>query len=102
MLLLINKTSQYLFKEKDMNFPFFRGLANQQVFYQINSEVEFIELKITGNYYSINSYHAAQYPEKLKIREMILNLDNSLIEIDQFDFNRIKFECEQEKKLIAF
>jgi hypothetical protein len=85
-----------------MNFPFFRSLSNQQVFYQINSEVEFIELKITGNYYSINIYQASQYPEKLKIREMIMNEDKSLNEIDQFEFNRIKLNCQLEKKLIAF
>jgi hypothetical protein len=85
-----------------MIFPIYRSLANHLVLYQINSENEFIELKITGNYYSINSYHASQYPEKLKIREMILNSDKSLIEIDQIEFNRIKFKCEHEKKLIAF
>jgi hypothetical protein len=59
-------------------------------------------LKITGNYYSINSYFASQYPEKLKIREMILNEDKSLIEIDEKEFNRVKLKCEQENKLIAF
>lgn len=85
-----------------MNFPIYRSLANHLVLYQINSENEFIELKITGNYYSINSYHAAQYPEKLKIREMILNSDESLIEIDQIEFNRIKFKCEQEKIIVDF
>ena len=85
-----------------MIFPIYRSLANHLVLYQINSENELIELKITGNYYSINSYQASQYPEKLKIREMILNSDKSLIEIDQIEFNRVKFKCEHENKLIDF
>ena len=85
-----------------MIFPIFRSLENHLVFYRISSESEFTELKITGNYYSINSYFASQYPEKLKIREMILNEDKSLIEINQIEFNRIKFKCEHEKKIIDF
>jgi hypothetical protein len=85
-----------------MIFPIFRSLENHLVFYRISSESEFTELKITGNYYSINSYYASQYPEKLKIREMILNEDKSLIEIDEKEFNRVKLKCEQENKLIAF
>lgn len=85
-----------------MNYPIFRSLSNNLVFYQINNENEFTELKITGNYYSINTYYAAQYPEKLKIREMILNEGNILNEIDQAEFNRVKLKCEQENKLISF
>ena len=60
-----------------MIFPIFRSLENHLVFYRISSESEFTELKITGNYYSINSYYASQYPEKLKIRERKILLEES-------------------------
>lgn len=85
-----------------MTYPVFRCLANHLVYYRIENESEFTELKITGNYYSINTYYASQYPEKLKIRDMILNEDKLLIEIDKNEFNTIKYKCEIEKKLIAF
>lgn len=85
-----------------MEFPQFRSLNNNQVIYKINSENEFVELKITGKYYSINKYIANQYPEKLKIREMITNANEEYVEITQFDFNEIKLTCESSKKLVEF
>ncbi len=78
-----------------MKFPLYRSLNNNQVVYQIISDIEFIELKITGKYYSINKYIANQYPEKVKIREMILNSDKEYLEINKNDFEQIKLSCEK-------
>ncbi len=85
-----------------MKFPQYRSLNNNQVVYQIISDIEFIELKITGKYYSINNYRAHQYPEKVKIREMILNTDKEYLEINKNDFELIKLSCDKTKTRIDF
>lgn len=85
-----------------MEFPQYRSLNSNQVVYQINSDIEFIEIKITGKYYSINTYTANQYPEKVKIREMLLNTDKQYLKISKNDFDQIKLICEKTKRQTAF
>jgi hypothetical protein len=85
-----------------MKFPQYRSLNNNQVVYQIISDIEFIELKITGKYYSINNYMDHQYPEKVNIREMILNPDKEYLEINKNDFELIKLSCDKTKTRIDF
>ncbi len=77
-----------------MDFPVFRGLNDNQVIYQIISDNDFIEIKRTGKFYSINQYIANQYPEKLRIREMILNTNNIYIKLDKIEFDKLKYEWE--------
>jgi hypothetical protein len=41
-------------------------------------------------------------PEKVKIREMILNSDKEYLEINKNDFEQIKLSCDKSKKRIEF
>ncbi len=54
-----------------MDFPQYRKLNNDQVYYRINSERDFNELKVVGN--TVQHFHitASQYPEILRIQEML-------------------------------
>lgn len=85
-----------------MEFPVFRGLNNNNVIYQIDSDNDFIEIKRTGKFYSINHYIAYQYPEKLKIREMISNSENIYDNINKLEFDELKYFWETNLIKIEF
>jgi hypothetical protein len=54
-----------------MIFPCFRKLSNSRVFYKINSDIEFEELTFIGSKVKHNLISAIQYPELLKIKDML-------------------------------
>ena len=85
-----------------MDFPVFRSLNNNQVIYQINSDNDFVEIKRTGKFYSSNHYIANQYPEKLRIHEMITNSENIFINLNKIEFDELKFIWENTLNKINF
>lgn len=56
-----------------MNFPVYRKLSNNKVFYKINSMIDFEEIQLIGKKAFRSIFKANQYPEKLKIMDMIAN-----------------------------
>jgi hypothetical protein len=54
-----------------MNFPQYRKLSNQKSFYRIESSVQFTEVQIMGSKRFVHSVEARQYPEKLRIMDML-------------------------------
>jgi hypothetical protein len=56
-------------------FPIYRKLSNQKAFYKINSQVHFEELKLMGTKVFYHRIEAIQYPEKLRILDMIESLE---------------------------
>lgn len=56
---------------KFTDFPQFRALSNDKVFYKITDDKHFIEIQIIGSKAQIFETAAEQYPEMLKIQDMI-------------------------------
>jgi hypothetical protein len=73
------------------NFPQFRKLQNTDVVYAISSPTRFTEWKCMGKFYSVNEIEATQYPEMLRIKDM-LDCINGFEKIDQYTFEAL---CNQ-------
>ena len=54
-----------------MNFPQYRKLSNRRSFYRIESSLQFTEVQIMGSKRFVHSVEARQYPEKLRIMDML-------------------------------
>lgn len=62
-----------------MEFPQYRKLSNNQSFYIIETERKFIEIQLIGNHHIVHTIIAEQYPEILRIKEMLsMQLPNVL------------------------
>lgn len=70
------------------DFPQFRKLSNNKVFYRIDSSDEFTELTLMGNRKIIHTVKAIQYPEKLRIIDMLKCAEPFLLS-DEIEFNII-------------
>ena len=57
--------------DKNTDFPQYRKLANGLRFYKINSAIDFEELQTVGNKVYHFKFKAEQYPEKLRIMDML-------------------------------
>lgn len=60
---------------KNTDFPQYRKLINGLRLYKINSNVEFEEIQILGDKRFHFKFTAEQYPEKLRIMDM-LSIEN--------------------------
>lgn len=56
---------------KVTDFPQYRMLSNGKVFYKIISMEEFVEIQFLGEKKMIFRMKAEQYPEKLRIMDML-------------------------------
>lgn len=74
-------------------FPAYRKLENNKVYYKIHSENEFEEIILLGKYYFINKVVATQYPEKLRISDMIDGNKNTYLVISETDYKAFQEEC---------
>lgn len=63
-----------------MNFPQYRKYKNIETYFKIISEKEFEELSLLGNKFVKHSIEAKQYPEILRIMDM-LNCEGGVWEI---------------------
>lgn len=70
-------------------FPQFRKLSNLKSFYCIEDDRTFIEMQLIGKQIFKIKIHASQYPEILKIKDMLAceppYLMSSKTEYDQFN-----------------
>lgn len=67
-----------------VNFPQYRMLSNGKVFYKIISMEEFVEIQFLGEKKMIFRMKAEQYPEKLRIMDM-LSFTDPYIELEDFN-----------------
>ncbi len=56
---------------KVIDFPQFRKLSNDKVFYRINSEKHFDEIQLIGTSAKMYTIIAHQYPELVRIMDML-------------------------------
>lgn len=56
---------------KDTVFPQYRKLNNGKAYYKIVSENEFEELQIVGSKVIFHKFKVEQYPDLLRIKDMI-------------------------------
>lgn len=62
-----------------MDFPQYRKLSNNKTYYKIRNERAFDELQVSGNRIFRYEIKAGQYPEMLRISEMLnLSLEHIL------------------------
>lgn len=57
--------------DKNTDFPQYRKLSNDKTFYKIQSERLFEEVQLMGSKVFRYRVEAKQYPEMLKIKEML-------------------------------
>ncbi len=57
--------------DKNTDFPQYRKLSNDKTFYKIQSERLFEEVQLMGSKVFLYRVEAKQYPEILKIKEML-------------------------------
>ncbi len=69
------------------SFPIYRKLSNLKVFYKILSDLEFEEIQLVGSKTFKLKFVAKQYPEKLKIMDMI-NLQENYLESSENEWRK--------------
>lgn len=87
--------------KSEIKFPLFRKLENGLVYYQINSNDSFTELKLQGDFYSINEYKVITYVDRLFIADLI-EMKSSVLPLGEGEFKTLLFEVKQSKKQINF
>ena len=71
---------------KDIDFPQYRKLSNEKVFYKILSDRNFIEIQRMGSKAFLYEFTATKYPEILKIQDMLLLEGDTYIESNNNEF----------------
>lgn len=69
-------------------FPAYRKLSNLKQYYKINSQNEFEEIQLVGSIKNHFVHQAEQYPEKLKIIDM-LALKSPYLESNEQEWTKI-------------
>ena len=77
---------------KDTDFPQYRKLSNDKVFYRILDDRHFDEIQIVGSRAQLFQVIAEQYPEILRIQDM-LNFSIVGYEVS----NKLEFESLMER-----
>lgn len=57
--------------DKNTDFPQYRMISNGKAYYEIINNEEFIEVQVIGKKKWIHTVKATQYPEKLRIMDML-------------------------------
>ena len=57
--------------DKGTDFPQYRKLSNNKVFYRIRSDREFDEIQLIGSTAQLHTVVAKQYPEILRIMDIL-------------------------------
>lgn len=72
-----------------MQFPQYRKLINERSFYRIDSFDSFTELQKIGTRVLAYTIKAEQYPEKLKILDMLKVEDPNFVVSNETEFNSL-------------
>ena len=71
--------------DKVIDFPQYRKLSNDKTYYRINSSKHFDEIMIIGKKAQQYSVQAEQYPEMLRINDMLEHDGFESSSKDEFD-----------------
>ena len=75
-------------QDKGIDFPQYRKLSNEKVFYKILSDRKFIEIQRMGLKAFLYEFDATKYPEILKIQDM-LNLEDAYLLSNALEFGKL-------------
>lgn len=76
--------------DKGTDFPQYRKLSNDKVYYRIIDDRNFDEIQIIGSKAQLRNIKAMQYPEILRIQDMLSYGIEGFIESDESEFSSLK------------
>ena len=76
-------------QDKVTDFPQYRKLSNDKVFYCIHSERHFDEIQRIGSKAQLHTIHAEQYPEVVRIQELLNAESEFILEIEPEEYARL-------------
>jgi hypothetical protein len=79
--------------DKDTDFPQYRKLSNNKVFYRILDDRHFDEIQIIGTKAQLRNVVAEQYPEILRIQDMLSYGIPGFVASNEEEFLNIKDNC---------
>jgi hypothetical protein len=71
------------------NFPTYRKFVGINVWFKIESDRKFVEIKQIGSKFILHTVIAEQYPEILLIADMLACLDGRWEKIEASEFQRV-------------
>jgi hypothetical protein len=74
---------------EDIFFPQYRKYKNNKSYFKILSLESFEEKYFIGKKIQIRTFHAEQYPEKLFIRDLLINYSDMGTQISASDYEQI-------------
>ena len=77
-------------QSKDFSFPQYRKFKSRDIWYKIESLDRFIEINRVGERYVQHEVNAIQFPEKLRIQDMLKMEGDVWMEITEEDFNTVE------------
>lgn len=72
---------------KVTDFPQYRKISNDKVFFRINNNRQFDEIQIIGSKARLHRVDAIQYPEILRIQDLLLYEVDGFIDSNEKEFN---------------
>ena len=73
---------------KEFSFPFYCMYKNGNSYFKIESKKKFIELQTIGSFVMKHEIEAKQYPEMLRIQDMLELREGTWVEITEEDYNK--------------
>ena len=74
---------------KVTDFPQYRKLSNNKVFYRINNDRQFDEIQIVGSSARLHRVDAVQYPEILRIQDLISYSIDGFLSSNEKEYNNL-------------
>lgn len=73
--------------DKVTDFPQYRKLSNDKVFFRINNNRQFDEIQIIGSKARLHKVNAVQYPEILRIQDLLSYEVEGFVPSSEKEFN---------------
>jgi hypothetical protein len=73
--------------DKVTDFPQYRKLSNDKVFFRINNNRQFDEIQIIGTKARLHTVDAVQYPEILRVQDLLTYEIEGFITSNEKEFN---------------
>lgn len=76
-----------------ITFPQYRRYSHGKTWYKIHSPDKFTEVTVMGSRYIIQEFEAKQYPEKLRIADMLEGMEGTWIIVSEADYDAFLASC---------
>jgi hypothetical protein len=83
-------------------FPQYRCYPHKRTWYAVQSATHFLELSVTGKYYTLHEVQALQYPEKLRIADMLACADGHWISVTEEEYFSFLEHCKSHLQFRSF